>query len=71
MNLFQGTNFMKQKKSRFLNHTKYIASAFEKTVHSTIHPCEKAYLINPDERWYLNDVPSRGGYYLCEDCFPH
>ncbi len=59
----------KNKKSQFLLHTKYVASAFGKTLHNTENPCDEAYLIPPDERWYLNSIPSKGNYRLCKLCF--
>lgn len=58
----------KYKNVKILTHTKYIAWVFDNVLHSTKNPCEDVYKIPPDERWYLDDKPTKN-FRFCEKCF--
>lgn len=53
-----------------LRHTPYLGSARNRVIHSTDNPCSEAYLIEPDDRWYVKSIPQGGGYNKCPKCFP-
>ncbi len=52
-----------------LKHVPYLGSGRNKMVHCTKNPCPEAYLILPDDRWYIKSVPAAGGYLKCPKCF--
>lgn len=52
-----------------LKHTPYVGSGSSKIVHSTENPCTDAYLIAPDDRWYIKTIPEASGYFKCPKCF--
>ncbi len=53
-----------------LKRTQYIGSVSDKIIHSTSNPCQEAYKIAPDERWYIGEIPNDGNYIKCPECFP-
>ena len=67
-------NLMFRKKQKniqaILKHAPFLGSGGSKIIHSTENPCPEAYLIPPDERWYIRSIPKGGGYIKCKKCFP-
>lgn len=53
-----------------LKHNPYVGSASDRTIHKTNANCPLALEIDPDERWYIKEIPADGNYQLCPYCFP-
>ena len=52
-----------------LKRTPYVGSAGNRVVHKTDRECSRARDINPNERWYIKEIPQDGNYSLCPVCF--
>ncbi len=57
--------------SPILKHTKFIGSVKNKIIHSTEKPCAEVYKIEPNDRWYIVEIPNDGNYSKCSLCFPN
>jgi hypothetical protein len=53
-----------------LKLTPFVGSASNRVVHKTSVHCPHAQEIEPNERWYIKDIPQDGNYTLCPGCFP-
>lgn len=62
---------VKSNVSPILKHTTYIGSVRNKIIHQTANPCQEALKIDPDDRWYINEIPNDGNYTKCQNCFPN